>query len=154
MKSNKFAKLNGKNLKIAIVQARFNREITDKLTQGALSALRQSEVKKQNIAVYETPGSFEIPLVCQKLALTKKYHGIITIGAIIKGETAHFEYISQAAIHGVMSVMLETKLPIALGIITTYNLKQAQARCRLGQTNKGYEAALALVEMILNYQHV
>lgn len=154
MKSNIFAKLNGKKLKIAVVKARFNCKITDKLAHGALTALKQAGVKSENISVYQTPGSFEIPLVCQKLARTGKYHGIITIGAIIRGETAHFEYISQSSIGGVMSVMLATKLPIALGIITAYNLRQARARCRDDRTNKGYEAALALVEMILNYQHV
>lgn len=152
MKSNIFKKFNGKNLKIAIVKARFNSQVTDKLTQGAMSALKLAGVKKENIRLYETPGSFEIPLVCQKLALSKKYHGIITIGAVIKGQTAHFKYISQAAIDGVMSVMLSAKLPITLGIITTYNLNQALARCRPDQTNKGYEAGLALVEMILNYK--
>ncbi|MDO8592277.1 MAG: 6,7-dimethyl-8-ribityllumazine synthase [bacterium] len=152
MKSNIFSKLNGDKLKIAIVRARFNSQITDKLAQGALAALKLAGVKSANISVHETPGSFEIPLVCQKLARTRKYHGIITIGAIIKGETAHFEYISQAAIGGVTQVMLAERLPITLGIITTYNLRQAQARCRADQANKGYEAALALVEMILNYK--
>ena len=152
MKTNIFKKFNGHKLKIAVVKARFNKQVTDKLAHGALGALKQAGVKSKNIWTYETPGSFEIPLVCQKLALTRKYHGIITIGAIIKGETAHFQYISQASISGVMSVMLKTKLPITLGIITAYDLSQAEARCRDDQTNKGYEAARALVEMILNYQ--
>lgn len=152
MKSNIFNKLNGKNLRLAIVQSRFNQIITDKLANGAQQALKQAGVKAENISLFKTPGAFEIPLVCQKISQTKTYHGIITIGAIIKGETAHFEYISQAAINGVMSVMLETKLPITLGIITAYNLTQAKARCRADKTNKGYEAARALVEMIINYQ--
>jgi len=152
MKSNIFAKLNGKNLRLAIVQARFNKEITDNLAQGARRALKQAGVKADKISLFETPGAFEIPLVCQQLAQTRKYHGIITIGAVIKGETAHFEYISQAAINGVMSVMLKERLPIALGIITTYNLAQAKARCRADQTNKGHKAAMALVETINNYK--
>jgi len=152
MKSNIFAKLNGKNLRLAIVQARFNKEITDNLAQGARRALKQAGVKADKISLFETPGAFEIPLVCQQLAQTRKYHGIITIGAVIKGGTAHFEYISQAAINGVMSVMLKERLPIALGIITTYNLAQAKARCRADQTNKGHEAAMALVETINNYK--
>jgi len=152
MKLNSFKKLDGKKLNIAIVQARFNREITDKLTKGAVRGLRQAGVKPDKISLFKIPGAFEIPYLCQKLAQAKKYHGIITIGAVIKGQTAHFEYISQAAINGVMQVMLEKELPIALGIITAFNPAQAKARSRDNQANKGYEAALALVEMILNYK--
>ena len=152
VKSNIFTRLSGKNLRIAIIQARFNAEITDNLAKGAVLGLKQAGVLAHKISLFKVPGAFEIPLVSQKLARTKKYHGIITIGAVIKGETAHFEYISQAAINGVMSVMLKEKLPIALGIITAYNLAQAKARCRADQTNKGYEAALALMETINNYK--
>ncbi|MDP2708495.1 MAG: 6,7-dimethyl-8-ribityllumazine synthase [bacterium] len=152
MKSNSFAGLNGKNLRIAIVQARFNPKITDKLTEGARRALKQTGVSGDKIELFKTPGAFEIPLVCQQLARSGKYHGIITIGAIIKGETAHFEYISQAAVSGVMEVMLKEELPIALGIITAYSPAQAKTRSGNDQNNKGFEAALALVEIILNYK--
>jgi 6,7-dimethyl-8-ribityllumazine synthase len=152
MKTNKFSKLDGSKLKIAIVQARFNSQITDSLVRGAMRGLRQAGVSTGKINLFKTPGAFEIPLVCQKLARTRKYHGIITIGAVIKGETAHFDYISQAAISSVMQVMLQENLPIALGIITTYNAGQAKARSRDNQSNKGYEAALALVEMVLKYK--
>lgn len=151
MKSNVFTKLNGKNLRLAVVQARFNQAITDKLADGTRLALLQAGVKPGNIGWFKVPGAFEIPLICQKISQIKIYNGIITIGAIIKGETAHFEYISQAAINGVMSVMLKTGLPISLGIITAYSLAQARTRCRAGQTNKGYEAAMALLE-ILDYK--
>lgn len=152
VKPNNFFKLNGKNLNIAIVQARFNKQITDKLTQGARRGLQQAGVKPERISLFEAPGSFEIPLICQKLSQSGKYHGIITIGAVIKGETAHFEYISQAAVSGVMQVMLKENLPIALGILTAYNSAQAKARSRGDRANKGYEAALALVEMINKYK--
>lgn len=152
MKTNKFAKLDGKKLNIAIVQARFNPQITDNLARGAMRGLKQAGVPADKISLFKTPGAFEIPYVCQKLARTKKYHGIITIGAVIKGETAHFEYISQAAINGVMDVMLKEKLPITLGILTAYNSAQAKERSLDGKDNKGYEAAMALVEMINNYQ--
>lgn len=148
MKSNQFAKLNGRNFRLAIVQARFNQIITDKLANGARQALQQAGVKPENISWFKTPGAFEIPLVCQKISQIKTYHGIITVGAVIKGETAHFEYISQAAINGIMSVMLKTGLPISLGIITAYSLAQTRARCRADKTNKGYEAAMALLEML------
>ena len=139
-------------MRIAIVQAGFNRAITDKLSAGAQQALKEAGVKVENIGLFIAPGAFEIPLVCQRLAQTGKYRGIITIGAVIKGETAHFEYISQAAINGVMSVMLKEKMPIALGIITAYNLAQAKSRCRAGKSNKGYEAAMAILEMMVNYK--
>lgn len=152
MKSNKFTKLNGRNLRLAVVQSRFNQAITEKLAEGARRALSLAGVKPENISWFKAPGTFEIPLVCQKISQIKKYHGIITIGAVIQGETAHFEYISQAAINGVMSVMLKTGLPISLGIITTYSLAQARARCRADKTNKGYEAAMALLEMLANHQ--
>ena len=137
---------------MAIVQARFNNAITDKLADGARQALEQAGVKSKNISLFKIPGAFEIPLVCQKISQTKVYHCIITIGAVIKGETAHFEYISHAAINGIMSVMLKTGLPISLGIITAYSLAQARARCRADKTNKGYEAAMALLEMIVNHK--
>lgn len=152
MKGNSFGKLNGKKFRVAIIQARFNAGITDKLAEGAIKALVLSGVKKGNIGLFMAPGSFEIPFVCQKIAATGKYHGIITIGAVIKGETAHFEYISQAAVNGVMGVMLKTGIPVSLGIITVYNSVQATARCRDDQTNKGYEAAMALLEMLVNYK--
>ena len=148
MKSNVFAELNGKNLCLAVVQSRFNQAITDKLVEGARRALEQNGVKPENISLFKVPGAFEIPLVCQKISQIKKYHGIITIGAVIKGQTAHFEYISQAAINGVMAVMLKIGLPISLGIITVYSLAQARTRCRADKNNKGYEAARALLEML------
>ena len=148
MKSNKFTKFDGRKLRLAIVQARFNQAITDKLADGARQALKQAGVKLENINWFKAPGAFEIPLVCQKISQIKTYHGIITIGAVIKGETAHFEYISQAAINGIMTVMLKTGLSISLGIITAYSLAQARARCRADKTNKGYEAAMALIEML------
>lgn len=149
MKSNK--SLNTKNIKtrnfkIAIAQARFNSDITDKLLAGALKAFKELKIK--NIKIIKTPGAFEIPLACQKLAKTKKFDGILALGAVIKGETAHFDYVCKGATNGVMRVMLDQNLPISFGVLTTDNLKQAQARSRNDKTNKGYEAALSLVEMI------
>ncbi len=144
--------MDGKKLNIAIVQARFNQQITDNLVKGASRGLKQAGVLAAKISLFKTPGAFEIPYVCQKLARSKKYHGIITIGAVIKGETAHFEYISLTVVEAVMKVMLRENLPIALGVLTAYNAAQAKARSRDNQDNKGYEAALALVEMINKYK--
>ena len=139
-------KVNFKNKKIAIVQARFNPAITDLLAEGARQALLDSGVLQKNIDLIQAPGSFEIPFLCQQLALTKKYSGIVTVGAIIKGETAHFDYIAKAVTEGILRVSLDYKLPISFGVITTYNLKQAQARSE--KNNKGREAALALIETL------
>lgn len=150
MKINIFKKLNGTGLKIAIVQARFNQKITDGLTNGALKALKEVGVASKDIEIFQVPGSFEIPLTCQNLAKTKKFNGIVAIGAVIKGETAHFDYIAKAATEGVVRVMLDQNIPIAFGILTAYNLKQAEARAKKNKNNKGCEAALALVEMIMN----
>ncbi|MBU4257414.1 6,7-dimethyl-8-ribityllumazine synthase [Candidatus Parcubacteria bacterium] len=150
MKTNAFNKLNGKGLKIAIAQARFNSDITDALARGAVKALKEAGVRDDDIKIFQAPGSFEIPLLCQKLAKTKKYNGIIAIGAVIKGETAHFDYIAEAAADGIMRVMLDCNMPIAFGVITTYNMKQAQARAGNNKSNKGYEAGMALVEVINN----
>ena len=152
MKSNNFKKLNAKGLKIAIIQARFNNEITDALAQGAVKALAETGVADKDIKIFQVPGAFEIPLVCRGLARPpvggKKYNGIITIGAIIKGETAHFDYIAQAATDGIMRVMLDQNLPIAFGVITAYNLAQAKARAQDNKNNKGYEAGMALIEVL------
>ncbi|MEA3464031.1 MAG: 6,7-dimethyl-8-ribityllumazine synthase [Patescibacteria group bacterium] len=149
MKTNTFKKLNGKGLKVAITQARFNPKITDALTKGAVKALKGAGVISKDIKIFQVPGSFEIPLICQKLARTKKFDGIITIGAVVKGETAHFDYIAKAAADGIMRVMLDQNIPVTFGIITTYNLQQAKVRAKNNKNNKGHEAALALVEMIL-----
>lgn len=149
MQSNNFEKLNGKNLKIAIVQARFNREITNGLKLGAIQALKEAGIENDNIEFFKVPGAVEIPLVCKRLSQIKKFDGIITLGAIIKGETAHFDYIAKMSSDGIMSVMLEENFPITYGIITTYNLEQAKKRSSNNKTNKGYEAAMALIELIL-----
>lgn len=152
MKINRYKKISGKNLKIAIVQARFNKEITGGLKKGALKALEEAGVRKKSIFIFEVPGSFEIPLVCQKIADPpaggKKFDGIVALGAIIKGETAHFEHVSRSAIDGIIKVMLDANLPISLGVITTFNLRQAKARSGDNKNNKGYEAAMALIETV------
>lgn len=144
MKTNIFQELNGQGLKIAIVQARFNRNVTDGLTNGAVKALKKAGVA--DIEIFLVPGSFEIPIFCQRIA--KKFDGIVTIGAVIKGETAHFDYVAKAAADGVARVTLDQDIPIAFGILITYDPEQAEARAKNDESNKGYEAALALIETI------
>lgn len=146
-KSNKKTVIDGEKLKIAITVSKFNQDITKKMLDGALAILKLNKIKRSDIKIIWVPGSFEIPLACQKLAMSKKFDGLIALGCVIKGETDHYYYIAGEASRGVMDVILKFNIPIGFGIITTNNLKQAQARSR-GKSNKGREAALAVLEMI------
>lgn len=141
-------KLIGKNKKICIVVSRFNDFITKHLLDAAIDILVRHEVKQEDIDVVWVPGSFEIPFVCKKVALKKEYDGIIALGAIIKGDTSHNEYIATEVTKGIAQVMLETNVPIAYGIITPDNLEQAIERAGTKQGNKGAQAALTLLELI------
>ena len=141
-------KLDGSKLKIALVVSRFNSDITEKMLEGALRTLEDNLVQKKNIEIVWVPGSFEIPLACQRLAKTKKFNGIVSLGCVIKGDTDHFYYISSEASHGIMQVMLDCSLPIGFGVITTKNLKQAQERSGK-ENNKGSEASQAVLEMLI-----
>jgi len=146
-KTNNKKKFNANKFKIAIVVSNFNYDITGKMLDGAKKILKENKVKSGNIKVLMVPGSFEIPLVCQKLAQTKKYDGIVAIGCVIKGETDHYYYISNEVSRGIMDIMLKFSIPIGFGVITTNNLKQAKARSGK-KSNKGSEAAEAVLEMI------
>ena len=138
-------------MKFAIVVSRFNTEVTEGLLEGAKSYLREQGVSEANTKIVWAPGAFETPLIAKKLAKSqhvqgKAYDGVICLGAVIKGDTAHFEFISLGASMGIMQAMLETETPIAFGILTTYNDEQAVARSRDDAHNKGREAAAACFE--------
>lgn len=139
--------INGSKLKVAIIVSRFNADITGNMLKDALETLKLNKVKKSNIEVVRVPGSFEIPLVCQKLAQTKKFDALIALGCVIKGETDHYYFVAGEAARGIMEVMLKNNIPIGFGLITTNNLKQAIARSS-GKHNKGAEAARAVLEMM------
>jgi len=139
--------INGQKLKIGIVVSKFNSDITEKMLSGALGVLKKNKVREKNIKIVYVPGSFEIPLACLRMAQAKKYDALIALGCIIKGETAHYYYISTVASGGIMEVMLKYNIPIGFGVITVNNLKQARARSS-GSNNKGAEAAEAALEMI------
>ena len=141
-------KLIGKDKKVCIVVARFNDFITKHLLDAAVETLIQHEVEEENIDVVWTPGSFEIPFVCKKIISTKKYDGIIALGAIIKGDTSHNEYIATEATKGIAQLMLESNIPIAYGIITTESIEQAIERAGTKLGNKGVQAALTLLELM------
>lgn len=135
-------------IRVALVVSRFNPEVTSGLLRGAESHLRNVGVSLSADDVFDAPGVFEIPLIAQTLARTGRYDGVICLGCVIKGDTAHFEFISLAASTGLMQATLETGAPITFGILTTYTDEQAEARSASDSDNKGIEAAAACVESI------
>jgi 6,7-dimethyl-8-ribityllumazine synthase len=136
-----------KNFRFAIVQSRFNKTICEKLLKGAVDCLKENGIDSNKIDVMKVPGAFEIPVVADKLASQNKYDAIICIGAVIKGETAHFEYISSAAANGIMQAGLKHGVPVIFCVLTTYTEEQAIERAGEKENNKGWEAAQAAIEM-------
>ena len=132
----------------AIIVSQFNEKITLGLLEGAKFFLSEKDIPPSCIDVVQVPGAFEIPILAKNLALSKKYSGVIALGCVIKGETAHFEYISMGVTNGLMNVMLETGVPIGFGVITTYNAQQALDRSQKDIHNKGVEAAQACFETV------
>lgn len=139
-------KLNAK-AKIAIVASRFNEEVCEGLLQGARQALTASGLKETQIQVYRVPGAVEIPLITQKCARSKKYKGIICLGAVIRGDTPHFEYVCQSVTDGLTRISLDFELPVGFGVLTVNTLEQAAERSGDDAWNKGREAALTVLEM-------
>jgi 6,7-dimethyl-8-ribityllumazine synthase len=132
--------------RLAILVSRFNTAVTGGLREGALAWLQENGIKDPD--VFEAPGAFELPLMAQSLARTRRYEGIICLGCVIKGDTAHFEFISLGATIGLMQAQLQTGVPMAFGVLTTYGEEQAIARSRNDAHNKGREAAAACVEAL------
>lgn len=139
--------LQAQGLRFGIVVARFNHLVTEPLLEGALAALRRHGAAEDDIHVVHVPGSFEAPLFARKLARSGKVDAVVCLGAVIKGETPHFDYISSAVVNGLAAIMRETEVPIALGILTTDTFDQAVQRAGGKLGNKGYEAAVTAVEM-------
>jgi 6,7-dimethyl-8-ribityllumazine synthase len=133
---------------IAIVMSRFNTLITDPLLAGAKEALTMHGVEMANIDVYIVPGAFEIPIVAEKVANTAKYDGIVTLGAVIRGETDHYDLVINGAMTGIAQVGLKTGVPTVFGVLTADTLEQAQHRAGGKAGNKGSEVALALLELL------
>lgn len=143
----------GKGLKIAIVVSRFNSDITFRLLEGAKSELRNCRTSEKDIQVLEVPGAFELPQAALQVANCKRVDAIICLGAVIRGETPHFEYVSAESARGIMETGLRSGIPLILGLLTVNNLRQAKARSG-GKRNKGREAALAAIEMAILYRQV
>lgn len=141
-------KIVAKGMKFGIVASRFNDFISGKLIDGALDALTRSGADAKDIEVIRVPGAFEIPLAAKKAAQSGRYNAVICLGAVIRGATPHFEYISAEVTKGIAMVGLETGIPVIFGVITTDTIEQAIERAGSKAGNKGWDAALSAVEMV------
>lgn len=139
---------NGKGQKYAIVAARFNDFITQPLIGGAVDALVRHEVAESDIEVFKVPGAFEIPLLSKKIAATGKFDAVITLGAVIRGSTPHFDYVCSEVSKGVAKTSLDTGVPVIFGVLTTDTIEQAVERAGTKHGNKGAEAAMSALEMV------
>jgi len=133
-------------LKFAIVVSRFNDFLTGRLLEGALDSLKRHGASDGDITVVRTPGAYELPVVCEKLA-TGDYDAIICLGAVIKGDTPHFDFVAQETAKGIAAVSMKHKVPVAFGVITADNLEQAIERAGVKHGNKGADAAVSAIEM-------
>lgn len=140
--------LDGKGLRIALVASRFNDFISERLLEGALDCLRRHGVGDKDITVVRVPGAFEIPVAARRLALSRKFEAVVCLGCVIRGETSHYEQVCAEVARGVASVALEAGLPVTFGVLTTDSLHQAIERAGAKGGNKGWDAALAALEMV------
>lgn len=138
-----------RDIRVAIVVSRFNAEVTTGLRKGAISYLGEQGITVAQDNIIDAPGAFEIPLIAKALAKSGQFDGVVCLGCVVKGETAHFEYISESASKGLMNASLETGIPLSFGILTTYTQDHAVARSKDDAHNKGREAAAACVEAIV-----
>lgn len=141
-------RLIAENLKIAIVAGRFNEFITSKLIGGALDALKRHGVEDDNIELVWVPGAFEIPLIAKKVAQQKQFDAVICLGAVIRGSTPHFEYVSSEVSKGIANVGLEIGVPVIFGVLTTDTIEQAIERAGTKAGNKGFDAAMTAIETV------
>ena len=141
-------KLTAKNMKIAIVVARFNEFITSKLLSGCIDCLIRHEAADEDLTVAWVPGAFEIPMAAKKLAESGKYDAVICLGAVIRGPTPHFDYVCAEASKGIAQVSMQTGVPVAFGVLTTENIQQAVERAGTKAGNKGVDCAMTAMEMV------
>lgn len=143
--------LSAKGFRFAIVASRWNERLVKRLIDGALKALAESSGDK-DVGIFRVPGSFEIPLCALKAAESRKFDAVICLGVIIRGDTPHFEYIANETARGIGEAGLKTGIPILFGVITADNVDQANARAGEGPDNKGFEAAMAAIELVNLYR--
>jgi 6,7-dimethyl-8-ribityllumazine synthase len=137
----------GKGLRFAVVVARFNDFVTERLQTGAVDALKSAGVDEDDICVIKVPGAFEIPFAAKEAAQRGNFAAVVCLGCLIRGATAHFEYIASAASHGIVEAAAATGVPMTFGVLTTNSVEEALERAIAGPANKGWEAAIAAVEM-------
>jgi 6,7-dimethyl-8-ribityllumazine synthase len=137
-----------RGLKIGIIVSRFNHFVTEKLLDGAIDAFKNHGGAEEDLTIVRVPGAFEIPLVLERMACGGKYDALVCLGAVIRGETPHFEYVCDAVTRGIGDAVRAYKIPIGFGVLTTDNVQQAMDRAGTKDGNKGYEALLTAVEMI------
>jgi 6,7-dimethyl-8-ribityllumazine synthase len=137
----------GSGLRVGIVVGRFNEFITSKLLGGAQDALKRHGVSETDVDIAWVPGAFEIPLIAQKMAISKKYDAVITLGTVIRGSTPHFDYVCNETAKGVSAVALNSGIPVIFGVLTTDSIEQAIERAGTKAGNKGWDAANAAIEM-------
>ena len=141
-------KLVATDMKVGIVAGRFNEFITSKLVGGAMDGLLRHDVKDEDVDIAWVPGAFEIPLVASKMAKSGKYDAVICLGAVIRGDTTHYDYVCNEVSKGIATVSLESGIPVMFGVLTIENIEQAIARAGSKGGNKGYDCALGAVEMV------
>ncbi len=141
-------KLSSQGLRVALVASRFNSFVTDRLVEGAVDAIVRTGGDPDAMRVYKVPGAFEIPLVAKRLASSGRYDAVVCLGAVIRGATPHFDYVAAEVSKGVAQVALETGVPVGFGVLTTDTLEQAVERAGAKAGNKGWEAAMAVVETV------
>ncbi len=140
--------ISAKGFSFGIVVSRFNDFICSKLVEGAMDALKRHGVDENKVSIVKVPGAFEIPIAAKRLAQAGKYDAVICLGAVIRGATPHFEYISSEVAKGIALVSLESNIPVSFGVLTTDNLEQAIERAGSKSGNKGWDAAMAAMEMV------
>ncbi|MBN1223642.1 MAG: 6,7-dimethyl-8-ribityllumazine synthase [Candidatus Aminicenantes bacterium] len=141
-------KLQAEGFKVGIVLSRYNQFISERLLEGALDALYKLGAAESDISVYKVPGAFEIPMVAKKIALSKKVDGIICLGALIRGDTPHFDFLSAEVTKGLAQIAMEDGLPVSFGVLTVDTIEQGIERAGTKAGNKGYDAAFSLIETL------
>ena len=137
-----------RNLHVALIVSQYHRDVTDRLRQGAMAGLQQAGTDDEDVEVVEVPGTFEIPLAARYAAESGRFNAVVCLGCVIKGETAHFEFIASAVANGITAAAAETGIPMTFGVLTTNSLDEAMARTNDGPSNKGWEAAAAAIGLV------
>ena len=147
-------RLTAEGFRFAIVASRWNDFLTSKLVEGALDALERLGAAEDAVEIFKVPGAFEIPLAALKAAGSGRFDAVIAIGAVIRGETSHFEHVAGEAAKGIAQVSMQTGIPVIFGVVTAENLEQAIMRCGVKSGNKGFEAAMSAIEVVNLYREM